>query len=70
LAIKFQLILVKLYISFKISIEKLSDKLIGLVLKVAKESELCMAGNKVLIFYTENEGKKNETVHFKLMDIE
>ena len=29
-----------------------------------------MAGNKVLIFYTENEGKKNETVHFKLVDIE
>ena len=51
-------------------IEKLSDKLIGLVLKVAKEQELCMAGNKVLIFYTENEGKKNESVHFKLVDIE
>ena len=29
-----------------------------------------MAGNKVVIFYTENEGKKNESVHFKLVDIE
>eukprot|EP00347_Sterkiella_histriomuscorum_P014148 403361980 len=51
-------------------LKKLSDKLIGLVLKVAKEQELCIAGNKVLIFYTENEGKKNESVHFKLVDIE
>jgi hypothetical protein len=29
-----------------------------------------MAGNKVVIFYTENEGTKNESVHFKLVDIE
>ena len=51
-------------------IEKLSDKLINLVLKVAKEQELCLPGNKVLIFYTENEGKKNESLNFKLLDIE
>ena len=53
-----------------IFIEKLSDKLINLVLKVAKEQELCLPGNKVLIFYTENEGKKNESLNFKLLDIE
>ena len=51
-------------------LEKLSDKLINLVLKVAKEQELCLPGNKVLIFYTENEGKKTESLNFKLLDIE
>ncbi len=51
-------------------IEKLSDKLIGLVLKVAKDQELVMPGNKVLIFYTENEGKKNESISFKTIDLE
>lgn len=29
-----------------------------------------MPGGKVLIFYTENEGKKNENVNFKLVEIE
>jgi hypothetical protein len=29
-----------------------------------------MAGNKVLVFYTENEGKKHENLNFKLFDIE
>jgi len=52
------------------SIEKLSDKLISLVLKVAKEQELVMPGSKVLIFYTENEGKKNESLSFKTIDLE
>jgi hypothetical protein len=51
-------------------IERQSDKLINLVLKVAKEQGLCSPGNKVLIFYTENEGKRNENVNFKLVDIE
>jgi hypothetical protein len=50
--------------------EKLSDKLISLVIKVAKEQELVVPGNKVLIFYTENEGKKNESVSFKTIDLE
>lgn len=54
----------------KINIEKQSDKLIGLVLKVAKEQGLCIPGNKVLIFYTENEGKKSESVNFKLIKME
>jgi hypothetical protein len=40
------------------------------VLKVAREQELCMPGNKVLIFFTENEGKKNESLNFKLIEIE
>jgi hypothetical protein len=46
---------------FNISIEKFSDKLIGLVLKVAKEQGLCLP---------ENEGHKNENINFKLVEIE
>jgi hypothetical protein len=29
-----------------------------------------MPGNKILIFYTENEGKKNESLSFKTIDLE
>ena len=29
-----------------------------------------MPGSKVLIFYTENEGKKNESLSFKTIDLE
>ena len=29
-----------------------------------------MPGSKVLIFYSENEGKKNENVTFKMLEIE
>ena len=50
-------------------LEKLSDKLIDLVLKIAKEQELVLPGNKVIIFYTENEGKKNENVSYKVIDL-
>jgi len=50
-------------------LEKLSDKLIDLVLKIAKEQELILPGNKVIIFYTENEGKKNENVSYKVIDL-
>lgn len=50
-------------------IEKFSDKLINLVLKVAREQDLCTPGSKVLVFYTENEGKKDENVNFKLVEI-
>jgi hypothetical protein len=53
-----------------LALEKLSDKLISLVIKVAKEQELVVPGNKVLIFYTENEGKKNESLSFKTIDLE
>ena len=52
------------------NIGKYSDKLINLILKVAKEQGLCIPGSKVLIFTSENEGKKNESVNFKLVDIE
>jgi hypothetical protein len=48
----------------------MSDKLMGLVLKVAKEQELCLPGNKVLIFTADNEGKKTESVNFKILEIE
>ena len=34
------------------------------------EQGLCLPGSKVIIFYTENEGKKNESVNFKLLEIE
>lgn len=39
-------------------------------MKVAKEQGLCIPGSKVLIFTSENEGKKNENVTFKVVDIE
>jgi hypothetical protein len=51
-------------------VEKFSDKLIDLVMKVAKEQGLCMLGSKVLIFYSDNEGTPQETVNFKLMEID
>jgi hypothetical protein len=47
-----------------------SDKLISLILKIAKDQGMCMPGNKVLIFQAENEGKKSESVNFKLLEIE
>lgn len=31
---------------------------------------MCMRGNKVLIFYAENEGRKQESVNFKLLEID
>jgi hypothetical protein len=46
------------------------DKLTSLILKVAKEQGLCMPGNKVLVFSTEDEGLKTEQVNFKLIEIE
>jgi hypothetical protein len=47
-----------------------TDKLIQLVLKTAKEQGMCLPGNKVLVFTSENEGKKNENSSFKLLEIE
>lgn len=41
-----------------------------LILKVAQEQGLCMPGNKVLIFFTENEGKKQESINFKIIELE
>lgn len=41
-----------------------------LILKVAKEQGLCFPGSKVLVFQTENEGRLDEKVSFKLVDVE
>jgi pyruvate kinase len=46
------------------------DKLLSLILKLAKDQGMCMPGNKVLVFNAENEGKKNENSSFKLLEIE
>ena len=46
------------------------DKLLSLILKLAKDQGMCMPGNKVLVFNVENEGKKNENSSFKLLEIE
>ena len=48
----------------------MSDKLIALVLKVAKELAYCYPGNKVMIFTIENEGQSNEQVNFKMIEID
>jgi hypothetical protein len=40
------------------------------VLKVAKEQGFCLPGNKVMIFTAENEGTVNETVNFKMIEVD
>ena len=59
-------------IGYKIPIhlKNKQDKLVSLILKVAKEQGMCMPGNKVLVFNAEQEGKKGESVNFKLLEIE
>jgi hypothetical protein len=44
--------------------------LINLVLKVAKEQGFCLPGNKVMVFTTENEGSENESVNFKMVEVD
>lgn len=44
--------------------------LITLILKVAKEQGFCLPGNKVMIFVSENEGESNESVTFKMIEID
>jgi pyruvate kinase len=46
------------------------SKLLELVLKMAKEQELCYPGNKVMIFSVTDEGKITEGINFKILDIE
>lgn len=46
------------------------ERLISLVLKVAKEQGFCLPGNKVMIFGCEDEGTLNETVNFKMIEID
>jgi hypothetical protein len=51
-------------------IRKHQDQLISLVLKVAKETSFCFGGNKVMIFTVDNEGTPNESVSFKMIEVE
>lgn len=51
-------------------LKQMGDKLISLVLKVAKELAYCYPGNKVMIFTIENEGASNEQVNFKMIEID
>jgi hypothetical protein len=44
--------------------------LIKLLLKVAREQGQLWPGNKVMIFTVEDEGKPNESVNFKIIEIE
>ena len=46
------------------------DRLLSLVLKVAKEQGFCLSGNKVMIFMPESEGTTHETVSFKMIEID
>lgn len=47
-----------------------SDRLISLVLRVAKEQGFCIPGNKVMIFTPEDEGTSQETVSFKMIEVD
>jgi hypothetical protein len=47
-----------------------SERLINLVLRVAKEQGFCLPGNKVMIFTPEQEGTPYETVSFKMIEID
>jgi hypothetical protein len=46
------------------------DQLMMLVLKIAKEQSLCLAGNKVMLFTADEEDTLNESVNFKLVDVD
>lgn len=45
------------------------DKLISLILKVAREQGICSPEHKVMIFKPKNEGKPNENVNFKILEV-
>lgn len=51
-------------------IESMAPKLLDKVLKVAKEQTFCLPGNKVMIFTCDDEGAANETVSFKMIEID
>ena len=40
------------------------------MLKVAKEQGFCLGGNKVMIFTVDQEGTDNETVSFKMIEVD
>jgi hypothetical protein len=50
--------------------EEHSERLISLVLRVAKEQGFCLPGNKVMIFSPQDEGTRNETISFKMIEID
>lgn len=52
------------------SLESHEDRLLALILKMAKEQGLVMSGTKVMIFTVENEGESNEQASFRLQDID
>jgi pyruvate kinase len=45
------------------------DRLLQLMLKVAREQGLCLAGNKILLFTAEHEGLPQESVSFKMIEV-
>lgn len=47
-----------------------AQRLIKLVLRVAKEQGFCVPGNKVMIFTPEDEGTLKETISFKMIEID
>lgn len=51
-------------------LQKHQNKLLELVLKVAKEQELCYPGNKVMVFTVQDEGQITEGIKFTILDIE
>lgn len=42
----------------------------SLILKVAKEQGFCLPGNKVMVFTADNEGLENESVNFKMLEVD
>ena len=46
------------------------ERLISLVLKVAKEQEFCYPSQKVMIFTCDDEGTDKETVKFKMIEVD
>lgn len=53
-----------------LSIESMAPSLLDKVLKVAKEQGFCLPGNKVMIFTCDDEGTVNETVSFRMIEID
>jgi len=45
------------------------DKLVSLVLKVAREQNFCSPDQKVMIFKCAHEGMPNEMVNFRILEV-
>lgn len=59
-----------IWFTFLYFTESHEDRLLALILKMAKEQGLVMSGTKVMIFTVENEGESNEQASFRLQDID